>query len=55
MLEMARKKNSIPISEMPEQFGVLLPPEDWCLTSVNFQLDPRTDGSVRLILSVSCR
>lgn len=43
MLEMARKKNSIPISEMPEQFGVLLPPEDWCLTSINFQLEPRTN------------
>lgn len=53
MLEMARKKNSIPITEMPEQFGVLLPPEDWCLTSVNFQLEPRNAMAVRF--PSSCR
>lgn len=42
MVEMARKKNSIPLQIAPNAYGcVILPREQDCLTSINYQVEPR--------------
>lgn len=42
MVEMARKKNSAPLPMVPDTHGcVILPKEQDCLTSVNYQVEPR--------------
>lgn len=42
MVEMARNKNSKPLPNVPDSHGcVILPKEQDCLTSVNYQVEPR--------------
>lgn len=42
MVEMARKKNSTPLQLAPNAYGcVILPREEDCLTSINYQVEPR--------------
>jgi len=42
LLELAHKKNSIPLPLLPKS-GVHLPPEAYCLTASNFQLEPESN------------
>lgn len=49
MVEMARKKNATPLPEIPEKkYGVLLPHDAWCLSAVNYQIEPAPQD-VRLL------
>lgn len=41
MLDLARRKNAIPLPIVPERPGVFLPPEEFCLLKPNFQLEPK--------------
>ncbi|KAH6584971.1 hypothetical protein BASA60_000753 [Batrachochytrium salamandrivorans] len=41
MMELAEKKNSIPLPLIPEKFGLRLPPERNTLTKANFQIIPK--------------
>ncbi|EFA79873.1 transcription initiation factor TFIID subunit [Heterostelium album PN500] len=34
------EKNKIPLPPIPQKFGILLPPDDYCLTYPNYQVDP---------------
>jgi len=40
-LEMANEKNRIALPLIPEKFGVRLPPEKYCLTSINYRPLPK--------------
>ena len=45
-LELARKKNATPLPLIPERIGVMLPPDEHCLTKATYQMDPkRREGS----------
>ncbi len=45
-LELARKKNATPLPLIPERIGILLPPDEHCLTKATYQMDPkRREGS----------
>ena len=39
ILAMAAEKNKAPLPMIPEKFGVRLPPEKFCLTGAQFQLN----------------
>ncbi|EGF79699.1 hypothetical protein BATDEDRAFT_7075, partial [Batrachochytrium dendrobatidis JAM81] len=41
MMELAEKKNCIPLPLIPEKFGLRLPPERNTLTKANFQIVPK--------------
>ncbi|KAI9143945.1 transcription initiation factor IID, 31kD subunit-domain-containing protein [Paraphysoderma sedebokerense] len=41
LLEQAKEKNSIPLPLVGESLGLRLPPEQFCLTSVNYQIVPQ--------------
>ncbi|KAI7817495.1 transcription initiation factor TAFII31 [Gamsiella multidivaricata] len=40
LLELAEEKNKVPLPLIPEKYGIRLPHERHCLTTVNFQLIP---------------
>ncbi|KAI8804623.1 transcription initiation factor TAFII31, partial [Cladochytrium replicatum] len=41
LLELAQRKNNVPLPIISEKFGVRLPPERHCLTATNFQISPK--------------
>jgi len=41
LLELAKDKNSQPLPLLPNKLGVLLPPDQYCLTSQTYQLDAK--------------
>eukprot|EP01102_Stenamoeba_stenopodia_P005848 TRINITY_DN16561_c0_g1_i1.p1 TRINITY_DN16561_c0_g1~~TRINITY_DN16561_c0_g1_i1.p1 ORF type:complete len:200 (+),score=59.21 TRINITY_DN16561_c0_g1_i1:153-752(+) len=45
IMDIAQKKNSIPLPIIPAKFGVQLPPEQFCLTAPNFQVEPRPSAA----------
>ncbi|KAH6598643.1 hypothetical protein BASA50_003679 [Batrachochytrium salamandrivorans] len=50
MMELAEKKNSIPLPLIPEKFGLRLPPERNTLTKANFQIIPKVHTSKRAMV-----
>ena len=40
LLQLATKRNAQPLPEISKRFGLLLPPEDDCLTAPNYNLAP---------------
>ena len=41
LMEVARKKNGMPLPPIPEKFGPRLPPERYCLTANNYRVMER--------------
>ncbi len=41
LVELAQKKNSIPLPLVPEKFGIRLPPERHCLIKPNISIIPK--------------
>jgi transcription initiation factor TFIID subunit 9B len=41
LLELAHQKNNTPLRIVPSKFGVVLPPDDYCLTAPTYQVEPR--------------
>lgn len=41
LLELAKEKNSNPLPNFPSRLGVLLPPDEHCLTQPTYQIEPR--------------
>ena len=39
--DLARETNRFPLPSIPKKFGVLLPPDQFCLTEVNYQVEPK--------------
>lgn len=46
LLEMAQEKNKRPLPPVPQQYGIRLPPEKYCLTSKEWQLDDEKDETI---------
>ena len=42
LLELAKEKNIVPLPPIPTRLGVLLPPEDYCLTQSTYQIEARS-------------
>ncbi|GAM22138.1 hypothetical protein SAMD00019534_053130 [Acytostelium subglobosum LB1] len=40
LLSISEEKNRIPLPPIPQKFGVLLPPDEYCLNYPNYQVDP---------------
>eukprot|EP01104_Vermistella_antarctica_P001310 TRINITY_DN11366_c0_g1_i1.p1 TRINITY_DN11366_c0_g1~~TRINITY_DN11366_c0_g1_i1.p1 ORF type:complete len:172 (+),score=41.79 TRINITY_DN11366_c0_g1_i1:112-627(+) len=51
MLELAQKKNSIPLPIIPPKFGYFLPPDEQCLTAPNYQVTTTTAASTATALA----
>ncbi|CAG8447694.1 8048_t:CDS:2 [Ambispora gerdemannii] len=45
LVELAREVNKERLPNIPEKYGLRLPPEHYCMTAVNFQLIPETQES----------
>jgi len=45
LLELAKDKNSQPLPVIPNKLGVLLPPDQYCLTSQTYQLDAKKSAN----------
>ena len=45
LVELAEEKNKVPLPLIPEKYGIRLPHERHCLTTVNFQLTPEVIDS----------
>lgn len=39
MIDLAAKRNTASLPSIPQRMGVRMPPERYCLSSVNFQVD----------------
>lgn len=46
LLEMAQEKNKRPLPTIPQQYGIRLPPEKYCLTSKEWKLDDEKDETI---------
>lgn len=46
LLEMAQEKNKRPLPAIPQQYGIRLPPEKYCLTSKEWRLDDEKDETI---------
>eukprot|EP01132_Coremiostelium_polycephalum_P004604 gene4604-5750_t len=40
LLSIAEEKNKIPLPPIPDRYGILLPPDEYCLTNSNYQVNP---------------
>ncbi|KAF7727624.1 Transcription initiation factor TFIID subunit 9B [Apophysomyces ossiformis] len=45
LLELAQEKNKAPLPLIPEKYGIRLPPEKYCLTGLNFAIQPVPDAT----------
>jgi transcription initiation factor TFIID subunit 9B len=46
LLELAQEKNKRPLPSVPQQWGIRLPPEKYCLTSKEWEIDEEPDQVV---------
>jgi transcription initiation factor TFIID subunit 9B len=46
LLGLATARNEVPLPVIGERFGILLPPEKYCLTAQNFTIDPEVRNDV---------
>ncbi|CAH1764600.1 610_t:CDS:2 [Entrophospora sp. SA101] len=42
LVQLANERNDVPLPHVPVKYGLRLPPDRHCLTSVNFQIVPET-------------